>query len=138
VAAPEATLIPVAVNNASIHCEAGAPQIEVDMRTIGWYDDPFTLTARMVDEHGQEVARSAADVEFPGERPRSDLFTIHEYNLPLESVPSSDDGALTLMLIAYRWQHDAQRIVPRHFVEMDGSVVSVLYLPLAISASCQP
>jgi hypothetical protein len=136
VAPPEATVIPLAAIDALIRCESNAPQIEVLMHTIGWYDDPFTLTARVVDESGQEIARSAADVEFPAERPRHDLLTTHQYNLPLESVPASEDGALTLLLIAYRWQHEAQRIVPRHFVEADGSVVPVLHLPLSISPTC--
>jgi hypothetical protein len=137
VAAPEVTLVPLLGAETMIACEAGEAQIQMVMRTIGWYNDPFTLSARVLDESGTEVARSTADVEFPAQRPRSNLLTTHRYDLPLADVPAPDAESLTVDLIAYRWQQAAERIVPRHFVLEDGSVAETLRLPLTRSSTCE-
>jgi hypothetical protein len=39
-------------------------------------------------------------------------------------------------LIAYHWQQEAERIVPRHFVTDDGSVVETLQLPVQRITLC--
>jgi hypothetical protein len=137
VASPEVTLVPLLGVEAMIACDAGEAQLQIAMRTIGWYDEPFTLSARVLDESSTELARSAADVEFPAQRPRSNLLTTHLYDLPLTDVPASDVRSLNVDLIAYRWQQEAERIVPRHFVLEDGSVVGTLRLPLTHSSTCE-
>ena len=136
VAPPEMRLVPLAGDEASIVCAEGEAQMEVMMRTVGWYDEAFTLSARIVDGSGAEVGRSAADVEFPVARPRSNLLQSDLYKLPVDEVPGADAGALMVDLIAYRWQQEAARVVARQFVAADGSVVAALRLPLTIAASC--
>jgi hypothetical protein len=136
VAPAEAVLVPLEGIQAEITCDQDAVQIQVLMRTIGWYDEPFTLSARLIDANGAEVGRSAADVEFGVERPRSNLLNSGNYLLPLESVPAPELGPLSLDLIAYRWQQEAERVVPRLFVNDDGAVVDALRLPLPPPTTC--
>ncbi|MCC6456373.1 MAG: hypothetical protein IT328_15570 [Caldilineaceae bacterium] len=136
-AAPEVTLLPVQGVSAGVVCEEGEAHLEVILRTIGWYERPFTLSARILDGSDTEVARSRADVEFVAQRPRTDLLTSHAYKLPLAEVPAPEHGALTVDLIAYQWQQEAERTVARAFVTADGSVVNTLQLPLARSSGCE-
>jgi hypothetical protein len=136
VAPPEPSLVPLEGIEAEIVCDDGSVQIRVLMRTIGWYDDPFTLSARLIDGSGAEVGRSTADVEFGVELPRSNLLNSATYEVPLESVPAAELGPLSVDLIAYRWQQEAERVVPRFFVAGDGTVVDALRLPLPTAATC--
>lgn len=137
VAPPEITLLPLVGEAAVLECEAGEAWVRVELRTIGWYETSFTLSARVYDENNSEVARSAVDVEFPAEPPRSDLLSTHTYILPLAATPSPQAGEFTVAVVAYRWQQAAERIVARHFVTADGLAVDTLQLPLAISPSCE-
>jgi hypothetical protein len=136
VAPPEVQLLPVQPLEAAIVCHEGEAQIRVRMRTTGWYDEAFTLSARLFEKNGMEVGRSAADVEFPVAAPRSDFLSINDYLLPLEKVPDAELGELTLHLVAYRWQQEAERIVPRYFVGADGVAMPEVGLPLQMPESC--
>lgn len=128
VAPPERQLLPWRATQAEIHCVEGEEQLVVTMQTIGWYDSPLTLSARFVNATGIEIGRSAADVEFAADVARQALLSEHVYALPLDEVPATD--ALMVNLIAYHWQQEAERIVTRHFVTDDGSVVETLQLPV--------
>jgi hypothetical protein len=136
VAPPENRLVPLAGDEAVIRCAEGEAQIQAVLRTIGWYDEAFTLSARMVDANGAEVGRSAADVEFAVERPRSNLLHRDLYTLPVDELPAAEVGPLMVDLVAYRWQQEAERVVARQFVADDGTVVPALRLPLTRGADC--
>jgi hypothetical protein len=143
VAPPEITLLPVRDMEAHMVCDGDAIRAEVLMETTGWYDESFTLSARLVDANGVEVARSAADVEFPPIAPRRNLLHQEPYALPfdvlpLDALPEGNDGPLTLEVHGYQWQQSAERIVARNFVDDDGMVVDALRLPLSVSPTCEP
>ncbi|MBX3001264.1 MAG: hypothetical protein KF893_22275 [Caldilineaceae bacterium] len=132
-APPESRVLPVLAIQAILTCGGDDAQIDLILRTVGWYEEPFTLSARLLDAEGAQVMRSA-DVEFPPHRPRANLRTINVYLLPLPVIPGDD--ALTVELIGYQWQQAAERIVPRAFVSAEGEVMDQLSLPLARSAGC--
>lgn len=133
-APPEGRLLPVMAMDAILTCGGEVAQIDLTMQTIGWYEEPFTLSARLLDAGGAEVMRSA-DVEFPPHRPRANLRTINLYSLGLSALPAED--ALTVEVIGYQWQQAAERIVPRAFVSAEDDWVDSLRLPLARSAGCE-
>lgn len=137
VAPPEATLLPVRGIEATIVCEGDKISADVSMQTIGWYDKSFTLSGRVLDVNGIEVARSAADVEFPPVEPRRNLLNLADYTLPFDSLPDAGNTLLSLELYAYQWQQSAERIVARNFVHEDGTVGSTLLLPLKVSTNCR-
>ena len=137
VAPPEATLLPVRGVEATLVCEGDTMRADVLMQTIGWYDESFTLSGRVLDADGVEVARSTADVEFPPVEPRRNLLERAYYTLPFDALPNANDPSLSLELYAYQWQQSAERIVARNFVHEDGTVASALRLPLLVSANCQ-
>jgi hypothetical protein len=134
VAPPESRVLPVSALEAILVCAAEGPRIDLTMQTVGWYEEPFTLSARLLDADGVEVMRSA-DVEFPDHRPRANLRTVNDYSLGLPAVPAQD--GLTVELIGYHWQQAAERIVPRLFVSVEGEIVDRLTLPLARSPGCE-
>ncbi len=132
--APEARLLPVLPLDACVEVREEGTWLQVTMRTVGWYDEPFTLSARVVDPAGQERARTLGDVEFPPYQPRSHLLTVHGYRLPLTPLPDLQ-GRWTVRLAAYRWSQPLEAIVPRRFVTPSGEVVEVFTLPLG---RCDP
>jgi hypothetical protein len=132
-APPEVRALPIHALAAMLVCTAEGTRLDLSMQTVGWYEEPFTLSARLLDVNGVEIMRSA-DVEFPPHRPRANLRTINGYPLPLSSIPS--DESLTVELIGYQWQQAAERIVPRSFVSAEGAVIDRLQLPLVRSAGC--
>jgi hypothetical protein len=136
VAPPEITLLPVRGVEAKLVCDAGAIRADVTMKTTGWYDESFTLSGRVMDASGVEVARSAADVEFPPVAPRTNLLHQAHYSLPFDALPEINDGPLALELLAYQWQQLAERIVARNFVDANGTVVGSQRLPLLVSPAC--
>jgi hypothetical protein len=133
VAPPEARALPVWGLEAILLCAEDGPRLDLSMQTIGWYEEPFTLSVRLLDASGAEVMRSA-DVEFPTYRPRANLRTVNLYPLPLPALPPGN--ALTVEVLGYQWQQAAERIVPRSFVNAEGELVDRLSLPMARSAGC--
>jgi hypothetical protein len=134
VAPPESRVLPVYAIEAILVCAEEGARIDLTMQTVGWYEEPFTLSARLLDASGAEVMRSA-DVEFPTYRPRANLRTIHLYPLPLPAAPTDDP--LVVELIGYRWQQAAERIVPRIFVDPAGVLVDQMRLSISRDASCE-
>jgi hypothetical protein len=137
IAPPESVLVPVLGMEAEIVCQDDENEIQVLMQTIGWYDEPFTLSARVIDGSGREVARSEADVEFPAKPPRTHLLNREYYILPLAEIPAPEVGDLAVDIVAYRWQQEAERVVARKFVLDDGRVVDTLRLPLQRPETCE-
>jgi hypothetical protein len=133
---PETTLLPVRSIEANLVCDAGTVRVDVLMQTIGWYDEAFTLSGRLLDENGIEVARSAADVEFPSIKSRQSLLYTERYSLPFDSLPPDGDDTLRLQLLAYAWQQVSERIVARGFVEEDGTVTNSIQLPIKHLLGC--
>jgi len=127
--APEVRLLPVLPWRACVEVQGQETWLQVTMRTVGWYDEPFTLSARVVDSVGQEWARTLQDVEFPPYQPRSHLLTLHGYRLPLSPLPARP-GPWFVRLTAYRWSQPMEATVPRRFVTASGEAVEVFVLPL--------
>jgi hypothetical protein len=134
---PEIALLPVRALKAEISCREETPQLDVLMQTVGWYDAPFTLSARLLNIAGMEVARSSADVEFGVEPLRRGLLSLNIYTLPLGGVPAVEDEHLDVELIAYRWQQEVEGIVARRFVADDGAVLDTIRLPIHAIAGCK-
>ena len=86
----------------SRHGRGPEPALRLRLRTIGWYDAPFTLSARLLAESGEVLGRSAVDVEFPAHLPRTELLSTHVYELPLAACPW--ERPVLVELSAYRWQ----------------------------------
>src|SRR5690606_14514972 len=99
-------------------------------------DEAFTLSGRLRDARGQEFARSSADVAFASLPPRRNLLSVESYSLPFAVLVDLAQQPITLEIVAYAWQQDAERIVSRHFVESDGTTLSSLTLPLTFDPSC--
>jgi hypothetical protein len=133
---PEVTLLAVKPIGVEIVCETEGGRLHIDLRTIGWYDTPFTLSARLLDPQGVEVDRSAVDVEFPPFRPRSNLLTTFTYSLPLQQFPLTIDGPLTAEISAYQWQQQQGNVAQRWFVDADGAILPVLQLPVTSVTGC--
>jgi hypothetical protein len=134
---PEIALLPVRALKAEISCREETPQLDILMQTVGWYDAPFTLSARLLNIAGMEVARSSTDVEFGVEPLRRDLLSLNIYTLPLGGVPAVEDEHLDVELIAYRWQQEVEGIVVRRFVADDGAVLDTIRLPIHAIAGCK-
>ncbi len=142
-APPEVTLLPVRPVAATLQCAGAGDEIAIDvwMQTIGWYDQPFTLSGRLVDDQAGEVARSRRDVEFRPERARRDLLSLQPYTLPFaarHAIAAAVDlnHPPALELVAYQWQQAAERVVARHFVDDAGNVVPSITLPLTVDPAC--
>jgi hypothetical protein len=133
---PEITLLAVQPAGAEIICGAEGRRLHIDLRTIGWYDDPFTLSARLLDARGLEAGRSTVDVEFPSFRPRRNLLTTFTYSLPLQQFHLTSDGPLTAEISAYQWQQQQGKIAQRWFVDADGAILPVLQLPVTSVTGC--
>jgi hypothetical protein len=122
VASPEILPVPVRLLSAKARCGDTGPILNLTMQTIGWYDQPFSLSAHIHDVDGNQVAQS--DLEFPPWRPRANLLEEFDYNLPVETPLPADQ--YTVELSAYQWQQAAERTVPRFFLSPTGEPLATL------------
>ena len=121
-AASEILPVPVRLLAAEAGCGETGPILNLAMQTIGWYDQPFSLSAHIQDADGNQVAQS--DLEYPPWRPRANLLEESDYYLPIETpLPA---GQYTVELSAYQWQQAAERTVPRYFLSQTGEPLATL------------
>ena len=121
-AASEILPVPVRLLAAEAGCGETGPILNLAMQTIGWYDQPFSLSAHIQDADGNQVAQS--DLEYPPWRPHANLLEESDYYLPIETpLPA---GQYTVELSAYQWQQAAERTAPRYFLSPIGDPLATL------------
>ncbi len=122
VASPDILPVPVRLLSSEVHCSDTGPILSLTMQTIGWYDQPFSLSAQIHDAAGDLVAQN--DLEFPPLHPRANLLEVSEYQIPFEKpIPV---GQYTVELFAYQWQQAAERTVQRYFLSQNGEPLDKL------------
>lgn len=130
-APPEIRVAPLRLDGVSLLCE-DPPGVRLQMKTVGWFDEPVTLSVRILDGAGQEIGRSEVDVAFAAELPRSELLTLHDYDLPL--LPLDVDRAKKVVVSAYRWQQETETTIPRLLLSSEGDSASPIEMTMPAEA----